>query len=195
MQPPLSSVCVYCGSSFGANPLYRETAEALGRMLAQAGVRLVYGGGSVGLMGVTAAACLDAGGRVTGIIPEFLDRLEVGMTGLTEMIKTENMHQRKERMAELSDGFVVLPGGLGTLDETFEILTWRQLHLHSKPIVLLNVGGYWDHFVHLLEHQAAEGFVKPQHLELFQVVESVADVLPALAAHPADSPEVRSKWT
>ncbi|MEQ8604217.1 MAG: TIGR00730 family Rossman fold protein [Marivibrio sp.] len=195
MQPPVSSLCVYCGSSMGARPIYREAAVALGRTLGEAGITLIYGGGSIGLMGATAQACLGAGGRVTGIIPTFLDELEVGMTGLTELIRTENMHQRKQRMAELSDGFVVLPGGLGTLDETFEILTWRQLQLHQKPILLLNIAGYWDHFVHLLEHQAAEGFVKPQHLELFQIVDAVDDVLPALAANPPASDDVRSKWT
>lgn len=195
MKSPIESVCVYCGSSFGARPDYREAAEAFGRILGQSGVRLVYGGGSIGLMGALARAALDAGGEVTGIIPRFLDELEVGMQGLSERILTDDMHTRKNLMAERSDGFVVLPGGLGTLDETFEILTWRQLQIHSKPIVLLNVAGYWDHFVHLLEHQAAEGFVRPQHLELFQVVGSPADVLPAMAEHPAESESVHTKWT
>ena len=195
MKPPIDSVCVYCGSSFGNRPEYRAAAEAFGRLLGESGVRLIYGGGSVGLMGVTAQAALDAGGQVTGIIPRFLDELEVGMTGLTELVLTEDMHTRKNRMAELAGGFVVLPGGLGTLDETFEILTWRQLELHSKPVVLLNIAGYWDHFVHLLEHQAAEGFVRPRHLELFQVVDTVEEVLPALAARPARSEDVRTKWS
>lgn len=195
MQPPLSSLCVYCGSSVGARPEYKDTAVALGQLLARSGIRLVYGGGSIGLMGAMAGACLEAGGRVTGIIPHFLDKLEVGMEGLTEIEKTESMHERKMRMAELSDGFIVMPGGLGTLDETFEILTWRQLQLHDKPIVLLNTAGYWDHFVHLLEHQVNEGFVKPANLALFQVADSVEDVLPALKRQPAEHVDIRSKWT
>lgn len=195
MQAPIQSVCLYCGSSVGNRPVYRETAETLGRTLAEAGITLVYGGGSIGLMGAAAQAALEAGGKVTGIIPRFLDELEVAMTGLTDLVITETMHARKERMAELSDGFVVLPGGLGTLDETFEILTWRQLQLHDKPVVLMNVAGYWDMFVHLLEHQVAEGFVKPQHLEMFQVVDTVAGLLPALAARPSSGGDVRTKWT
>lgn len=195
VQPPLRSVCVYCGSSKGNRPDYLEGALSLGRLLAESRIRLVYGGGSIGLMGAMAGACLEAGGQVTGIIPHFLDRLEVGMEGLTTIEKTESMHERKQRMAEISDGFVVMPGGLGTLDETFEILTWRQLQLHDKPIVLLNIAGYWDLFVHLLEHQVNEGFVKPAHLDLFQVVDTPEQVIPALARQPADRGDIRGKWT
>jgi hypothetical protein len=157
--------------------------------LAEAGIRLVYGGGAVGLMGVVAQSVLDSGGQVTGIIPDFLDRAEVGKTNLTELIKTETMHDRKAIMAERSDGFVVLPGGLGTLDETFEILTWKQLQLHNKPIVLVNVEGYWDHFVHLVEHQVREGFVRERYLQFFRIVDTVEEVVPALledAAAAAD---------
>jgi len=176
----IGSVCVYCGSSFGSRPAYTESARRLGEMLAQADIRLVYGGGAVGLMGVVSQAVLDGGGQVTGIIPHFLDRAEVGKMNVTELIRTETMHDRKARMAEMSDGFVVLPGGLGTLDETFEILTWKQLNLHDKPIVLLNSDGYWDHFVHLVEHQVQEGFVKERYLHLFRIVERVEEVLPAL---------------
>lgn len=131
-------------------------------------------------MGVVAQSVLDSGGQVTGIIPDFLDRAEVGKTDLTELIKTETMHDRKAIMAERSDGFVVLPGGLGTLDETFEILTWKQLQLHNKPIVLVNVEGYWDHFVHLVEHQVREGFVRERYLQFFRVVDTVEEVVPAL---------------
>lgn len=157
--------------------------------MAEAGIRLVYGGGAVGLMGVVAQSVLDSGGQVTGIIPDFLDRAEVGKTNLTELIKTETMHDRKAIMAERSDGFVVLPGGLGTLDETFEILTWKQLQLHNKPIVLVNVEGYWDHFVHLVEHQVREGFVRERYLQFFRIVDTVEEVVPALledAAAAAD---------
>jgi uncharacterized protein (TIGR00730 family) len=179
----------------GARPIYRETAVKLGETLAQSGIRLVYGGGSIGLMGAVAGACLEAGGKVTGIIPHFLDQLEVGMEGLSETVKTDSMHERKDQMAQISDGFIVLPGGLGTLDETFEILTWRQLQLHDKPVVLLNIDGYWDLFVHLLEHQVNEGFVKPAHLNLFQVVDSVEAAIAALATQPSRGGDVRTKWT
>ncbi len=157
--------------------------------MAEAGIRLVYGGGAVGLMGVVAQSVLESGGQVTGIIPDFLDRAEVGKTNLTELIKTETMHDRKAIMAERSDGFVVLPGGLGTLDQTFEILTWKQLQLHNKPIVLVNVEGYWDHFVHLVEHQVREGFVRERYLQFFRIVDTVEEVVPALledAAAAAD---------
>ncbi|MDW3207242.1 MAG: TIGR00730 family Rossman fold protein [Alphaproteobacteria bacterium] len=180
MQSRVRSVCVYCGSSHGVRPSFDEAATRLGQQLAAAGIRLVYGGGAVGLMGVVAQSVLDSGGQVTGIIPDFLDRAEVGKTDLTELIKTETMHDRKAIMAERSDGFVVLPGGLGTLDETFEILTWKQLQLHNKPIVLVNVEGYWDHFVHLVEHQVREGFVRERYLQFFRVVDTVEEVVPAL---------------
>lgn len=180
MHSKIGSVCVYCGSSHGARPAFTVAAQRLGEVLAEADIRLVYGGGAVGLMGVVAQSVLDGGGRVTGIIPQFLDDAEVGMTNLTELIRTDNMHTRKAIMAEKSDGFVVLPGGLGTLDETFEILTWKQLQLHTKPIVLVNVEGYWDHFVHLVEHQVREGFVRERYLQLFSVVDRVEEVLPAL---------------
>ncbi|MDF1749039.1 MAG: TIGR00730 family Rossman fold protein [Alphaproteobacteria bacterium] len=182
MHSSIGSVCVYCGSSFGTRPAFTEAARQLGTLLGQADIRLVYGGGAVGLMGVVSQAVLDAGGRVTGIIPHFLDQSEVG-----KMIRTDTMHDRKARMAEMSDGFVVLPGGLGTLDETFEILTWKQLNLHTKPIVLLNSEGYWDHFVHLVEHQVREGFVKEHYLKLFRIVDHVEDVLPALMESAAQA--------
>lgn len=180
MQSSVRSVCVYCGSRHGARPAYTETARRLGKVLADAGIRLIYGGGAVGLMGEVAQAVLDNGGKVTGIIPEFLDKAEVGKVDVTELIRTDTMHARKARMAELSDGFVVLPGGLGTLDETFEILTWKQLQLHTKPILLVNADGYWDHFVHLIENQVREGFVQERYLRLFRVVDGVEDVLKAL---------------
>ncbi len=170
----------------GASPSYRIAAEALGQKLAEAGIRLIYGGGDIGLMGTVAQATLDHGGQVTGIIPRFLDDLEVGKQGVTELIRTDDMHSRKERMAELSDGFIVLPGGLGTLDETFEILTWKQLKLHKKPVIVLNINSYWDHFVHLVEHQVREGFVSQEHLNLFQVCDSVEDALATLLERAED---------
>ena len=187
MHARVGSVCVYCGSRHGARPAFTEAARRLGTMLAEAEIRLVYGGGAVGLMGEVAQAVLDQGGRVTGIIPHFLDQAEVGKSNVTELIRTDNMHERKARMAELSDGFVVLPGGLGTLDETFEILTWKQLQLHDKPIVLLNIEGYWDHFVHLVEHQVREGFVQERYLKFFRIVDHVEEVIPALLEGAAKS--------
>ncbi|NMM44207.1 TIGR00730 family Rossman fold protein [Rhodospirillaceae bacterium KN72] len=187
MHARVGSVCVYCGSRHGARPAFTTAARRLGNMLAEAEIRLVYGGGAVGLMGEVAQAVLDKGGRVTGIIPHFLDQAEVGKANLTELIRTDNMHDRKARMAELSDGFVVLPGGLGTLDETFEILTWKQLQLHDKPIVLLNIEGYWDHFVHLVEHQVREGFVQERYLKFFRVVDNVEEVIPTLLEGAAKS--------
>lgn len=185
MHAGLSAVCVYCGSRHGARPAFTEAARRLGEVLAEADIRLIYGGGAVGLMGVAAQAALDAGGRVTGIIPEFLDTAEVGKANLTELHRVPSMHARKAWMAEEADAFVVLPGGLGTLDETFEILTWKQLRLHDKPIVLVNVEGFWDHFVHLIEHQVREGFVLEAYLRLFRIVDSVESVLPVLLEEAA----------
>lgn len=180
MRSSVRSVCVYCGSRHGARAAYAAAAKRLGMVLGEAGIRLIYGGGAVGLMGEIAQAVLDAGGSVTGIIPEFLNMAEVGKADVTELIRTDTMHARKAHMAELADGFVVLPGGLGTLDETFEILTWKQLQLHDKPILMVNADGYWDHFVHLIEMQVREGFVPERYLRLFRVVETAEDVLPAL---------------
>lgn len=185
MHNKISSICVYCGSQEGVRVAYREAAQSLGQMMAASGIRLVYGGGSIGLMGELARTVLDNGGQVTGIIPRFLDEREVGMRDLTRLELTDSMHERKAMMARLSDGFVILPGGFGTLDETFEIITWRQLELHDKPVVLINVEGYWDHFVHLIEHQVREGFVQKRYLELFQVVDSVEAALPALMEQPS----------
>lgn len=187
MYTKVKSVCVYCGSKHGLRDSYKVAAEQLGKRLAEAGIRLVYGGGAVGLMGVVADSVLQHGGNVTGIIPHFLDQAEIAKDNLTTLVRTETMHDRKAKMAELSDGFVVLPGGLGTLDETFEILTWRQLQLHSKPIVLVNTDGYWDHFVHLIEHQVREGFVSETNLALFRVVDSVDEVIPALLSEISET--------
>lgn len=180
MYRHIQNVCVYCGSLHGARSSYKLAAHLLGQRLAEAGIRLVYGGGAVGLMGEVAQSVLDHGGQVTGIIPHFLDKAEVAKDNLTALIRTDTMHGRKAKMAEIADGFVVLPGGLGTLDETFEILTWRQLQLHAKPVILVNIEGYWDHFVHLIEHQVREGFVREENLSLFRIVDTVDAVIAAL---------------
>ena len=181
----IESVCVFCGSKFGNDPAWTRAAERLGALLAEAGIRLVYGGGRIGLMGVMAQAVMRAGGRVSGVIPDFLMKLEVADTGITDLVVVDSMHERKRRMFELADGFVVLPGGLGTLDEAFEILTWKQLRHHSKPIVVLDVNGYWAPFVDLVLATVAGGFAHPAVTDLFSVVPSPEEVLPALRAAPA----------
>jgi len=190
----IRSLCVYCGASARVAQVHRDAAAELGRLLAKAGIRLVFGGGRVGLMGVIADATLQAGGEVVGIIPDHLVRLEVGHASATELVVVRTMHERKQKMADLSDGFAVLPGGLGTLDETFEIITWKQLRLHDKPIVLVDVAGYWKPLAGMVEHMIKEGFVQPAHRRLFGVVDKVEDVIPTLEAMPAPafSPDV--KW-
>lgn len=168
----------------GADPAYEQAARELGSRMAFAGVRLVYGGGGIGLMGALAETVLAEGGKVTGVIPEFLKAYEVGDPGVTELIVTETMHERKTRMFELSDGVVVLPGGLGTLDETFEIITWKQLQQHAKPVVVLNVDGYWDAFDTMVRSIIDNGFAHPKVTELYTMVESPEQVFQALADAP-----------
>lgn len=175
----LKSLCVFCGSSPGLDPRYADSARALGRLLGENGVHLVFGAGGVGIMGAVAQSCLDAGGTVTGIIPEHLTQAEAALSGLTETIVVPDMHTRKRKMFERSDAFCVLPGGFGTMDETFEILTWKQLGLHDKPVVIADVGGYWKPFLAFAESMLAEGFIRPAHMELFTVVDGIEQVLPA----------------
>jgi uncharacterized protein (TIGR00730 family) len=180
----LRALCVYCGSSDRVDERHLEAAAALGNAAARRGVRIVFGGGRVGLMGVLADTALAAGGAVTGIIPRHLMAREVGHEAIGDLRVVATMHERKMLMCDLSDAFCVLPGGFGTLDETFEIVTWRQLELHDKPVVLVNLTGYWDPLVRLIEHQAAAGYVRPAHLELFQVVETIDAVFETVAAAP-----------
>jgi len=186
-------LCVYCGSSSRVDAIYRDAARTLGSILAAAGIELIYGGGRVGLMGILADAVLAGGGRVTGIIPAHLHDAEVGHHGISELLVVGSMHERKRLMFERSDAFVALPGGLGTLDETFEILTWKQLRLHDKPIVIVDVGGYWRKLLALIDQIVDEGFAAPGILGHFQTVERVEDVLPAISAAPtpALAPEPR----
>ncbi len=181
----IDSLCVYCGSSTGNSDVYRDAAARLGLILAEAGVRLVYGGGRIGLMGVLADAVVAGGGRVTGVIPEHLQAQEVGHSGITELLVVGGMHERKQLMFELADGFAVLPGGLGTLDETFEMVTWAQLGLHDKPIVLVDQGGYWAPLLALLDAVVGAGFARPENAAILEVVGDVDEVLGALAAAPA----------
>jgi len=168
------SVCVFCGSRFGTDPAYREAANQLGQALADKGLRLVYGAGDVGLMGEIANATQSAGGETFGVIPVHLMNLEVGKRDLSSFVITENMHERKKVMFMNADIIVTLPGGAGSLDEFFEVLTWKQLALHDKPIYLLNINGYWDPLLALLQHQVAQGFADDSLLSLFKTVDSVA---------------------
>ena len=178
----IDSLCVYCGSSNRAPVAHLEAARRLGRLLAEAGVELVFGGGHVGLMGVIADAALAAGGRVTGIIPDHLVKAEVGHAKVSELVVVDSMHARKEMMFRRADAFAVLPGGFGTLDELFEILTWRQLRLHDKPIVLVNLDGYWDPLLALIDRLVEAHYSLPEFARFVAVVPRVEDVLPALRA-------------
>ncbi len=178
-----NSVCVYCGSRFGRDPAYRAAAGALGRALAAQNWRLVYGAGDVGLMGEVANATQGAGGATFGVIPEHLLKWEVGKRDLTAFVVTENMHERKKVMYMNSDAIVVLPGGAGSLDELLEVLTWRQLGLHDKPIYLLDINGYWQPLVALLEHVIAEGFAEGSLMGYLKVVADVGALVADLQAH------------
>jgi len=181
----ISRVCVYCGSAGAVDARYREAASELGEALATAGIEIVFGGGRIGLMGLLADAALAAGGTVTGIIPGLLRDAELAHPGVSELVITASMHDRKRAMAERADAFAVLPGGIGTLDEMFEIITWRQLGLHDKPIFLVDVGGYWRPLRQLLDHLAEQGFTKPLVPRLLEIVPGVADLIAALALAPA----------
>jgi len=187
----LSRICVYCGSSAGSSPDFAAAARSLGGALARSGIARVYGGAAVGLMGVLADAALAAGGRVIGVIPRDLFSREVPHPGLTELVEVGSMHERKQAMFELADAFVALPGGLGTLEELTEIATWAQLGLHGKPIVTLDVGGYWAPFHTFLRSAVGNGFMKEENLRLIANVGAVGEVLPALRAYSA--PRV-GKW-
>lgn len=187
----IKNVCVYCGSSFGDDPRYRATAEALGRALAQADVGLVFGGGSCGLMGVVARATLSAGGRATGIIPGFLDEREVAMEGLTELVVVDDMHTRKRLMFERSDAFVALPGGIGTLEELAEQLTWIQLGRHTKPLLIADIGGFWRPLLSLLAHMHNAGFIREGYDVRYLVAERVEDVLPMIFTAARRTPAAR----
>jgi uncharacterized protein (TIGR00730 family) len=187
----LRAVCVFCGSSAPADPRYRDAARALGALVARRGIDLVYGAGGVGLMGELADAALGHGGRVIGVIPAGLFAREVGHTGLTELHEVASMHERKQLMYDLSDAFVALPGGLGTLEELAEVATWSQLGLHGKPIVLLDVDGFWEPLVSQLDRMAGVGLLKPASRDLIQRTRSAEEALRVLAAADPAHPE---KW-
>ena len=190
----IASICIYCGSSNDAPASHMATARAVGAEVAARGIHMVFGGGRVGLMGATADAAMAAGGTVTGVIPQHLHDIEIGHTDLTELLVVDNMHTRKREMFERSDAFVVLPGGLGSLEEFFEVVTWRQIGIHDKPILILNPDGYWDPLLGLIEHVIDTQYAHPSARALFVTVSEVADILPALGAAPepaiADRPNL-----
>ncbi|HTI00071.1 MAG TPA: TIGR00730 family Rossman fold protein [Acidisoma sp.] len=184
-MPAIKAVTVFGGAASGSDPVFRETATRLGRGLAEAGITVIFGGGSIGMMGAVADGALAAGGDVVGIIPDFLARREVAHTKVTEMIVTDSMHSRKRRMFEMSDGFVTLPGGLGTLDETFEMITWRQLDLHAKPILICDVMGWGKHFKGMVESYVAMGFVPVRAREWFEILPNAESIVQRLVELPA----------
>ena len=181
----IRTVCVYCGSGPGTNPRFVEAAIAFGKTLAEDGIRLVYGGGSIGLMGAVAKSVLDHGGAVTGIIPEFLTNRENALKRVQELIVTPDMHERKRLMFEHSDAFVALPGGIGTLEELVEQLTWQQLGRHAKPILLANIDGFWEPLLALLAHMRETEFIRPNLQVDILKAERVEDILPRLRAAAA----------
>lgn len=193
---PIRSICVYCGSSSGRGETYSRAGRTLGRSIAGAGLRLVYGGGTRGIMGAVAHGAIEAGGKVTGIIPRFLINKEAAQSALGELddvVVVEDMHSRKHRMFEESDAFVALPGGIGTLEEIVEIMTWGQLGRHHKPIAFVNIDGFWNPMLALLDHMRAEGFVHTGHLVQPLVIDTADAVVPAVMTQAAMLAESRSQ--
>lgn len=188
----IKSVCVYCGSSKTSDPRFNAPAKELGEALAKADITTVYGGGSPGLMGTVADAAMAAGGKVIGIIPDHILRLEVKHNNLTELHVVPSMHVRKQMMAERADAFVVLPGGIGTLDETFEILTWKYLGLHDKPVLIANIDGYWDPFQGFFDHMRQYGFVRDEHCRTYTMVNSISDIMDILTHSSATPNKVQT---
>lgn len=192
-MPQIKSVCVYCGSSTSSDPKFDIPARALGEALAKAGITTVYGGGSPGLMGKVADAAMQAGGKVVGIIPEHILKLEVRHNNLTELHIVNSMHERKQMMAERADAFVVLPGGIGTLDETFEILTWKYLGVHDKPVIIANIDGYWNPFNEFFVHMKKYGFVRDVHCQTYTSVDTIDEVMNILVTEPTSTTRVQTE--
>ncbi len=180
----IQSLCVFCGSRVGTDPVHERHAAQLGTLLGEGGIDLVYGGGGIGLMGVIADAALAAGGRVIGVIPKTLSGVEIAHQAITELVVVDGLDQRKSAMIGRADAFAVLPGGLGTLDEAFEVITWKQLGFHHKPIIVLDGSGYWAPFLALVDHTIAQGFTRPDAAALFQVVDTAEAILAALQGAP-----------
>ena len=195
----IRKICVYCGSGDGRDPAFKAAADRFGQIMAENGIGLVYGGGSLGLMGEVARSTLDHGGHVTGIIPEFLTEKEKMLRNVDDLIVTEDMHERKRLMFEYSDAFVALPGGVGTLEELVEQLTWVQLGRHSKPVVVANIAGFWDPFLNLLRHMKTDAFIRPGLDLSFTVVDAADEIVPAvigsLSEHtPAEDEAILDKF-
>jgi len=187
----MKRICVFCGSSSGTNSVYKDAALELGNLIAENNIELVYGGGNVGLMGFIADSVLGKNGKVTGVIPHFLAQKEVGHKGLSKMIFVDSMHERKQKMSELADGFIAMPGGFGTLEELAEILTWAQLGLVTKPIGILNVNGYYDNLLLMLDHMVAETFLKMENRNMLIAKDNSQELLTTMNAFV---PSVIPKW-
>ena len=190
----IQSVCVYCGSSARVDQVYKDAAVTLGKSIADNGWNVVYGGGRVGLMGLVADSALSAGGKVFGVIPKHIQAREIDHTELTELHIVDSMHIRKQMMVDRADAFVILAGGLGTLDEFFELLTWKQLGLHDKPIVMVNIRGYWTKMIEAIQYIADEKFMRAEDFGMFQVVDSVEEVAAAILQAPHERFDPSTKW-
>ena len=187
----IKNVCVYCASSTKIAPVYFASAESLGRLLAMRGINLINGAGSIGLMGTVSNAALEAGGTVTGVIPRFMVEQNWHHTGLTKLVETENMHERKQLMAEMSDGVIALPGGCGTMEELLEIITWKQLGLYLKPIVILNVDGFFDSLLEMLQRAIDENFMRKEHRAIWQIAQTPEEALDLLYQTPMWDESIR----
>ena len=190
----IKSLCVYCGSSINVDDDFKLAAKRMGEILAENKIRLIYGGGKAGLMGIIADSVMQNGGEVVGIIPSHISDREVQHKGLTELHVVDTMHVRKQMMVDASDAFLVLPGGIGTLDETCEIMTWRQLGIHDKPIMIANLKGYWTPFLQTIDSVINSGFMRPADKHLTIVVDTIDEVLPRLSEAPKESFDPSSKW-
>lgn len=187
----MKRICVYCGSAVGASDAYVAAAEQLAAIMAERNIELVYGGAQVGVMGALANAMLNVGGSVIGVLPVGLFRTEVPHSGLTELIEVTSLHERKAKMAELADAFISLPGGLGTLEELFEILTWAQLNIHNKPVGILNINGFYNKLLDYLDHAVEEKFIRPQHRQMIIIETDIAGMLEKFQSY---KPPGTQKW-
>jgi uncharacterized protein (TIGR00730 family) len=190
----ISTVCVYLGSSNQCDDLYKKAAADFGQVLAKANLGLVYGGGRVGLMGILAESVMSSGGRAIGIIPEHISKREISHDGLSELHVVDSMHTRKQMMVTKSDAFVILPGGIGTLDELCEVMTWKQLGMHDKPIIVVNINNYWTPFISMIDNVIANKFMREGERTLITVVSTIEDVLPALDNASLEKFDPSSKW-
>ena len=190
----IKSLCVYCGSSMNVDEDFKQAAKKMGEILAQNNIRLVYGGGKAGLMGIIADAVMQNGGEAIGIIPSHISDREIQHKGLTELHVVDTMHVRKQMMVDNSDAFLIMPGGIGTLDETCEIMTWRQLGIHDKPIVVADLKGYWKPFVNMIDNIISEGFMREDDKKIITIVDTIDDVMDALERAPRESFDPSSKW-